>query len=525
MNKKFLLLSAAFAMVSATAGNAKVGGFYVGASGSGNLAQFKVYDASSHTENKVTHNIKVPNDGSYRARVSETRANEQGPVLVNYVLGPGQNGSAIMETKSILSSDENNIAEDTIYKVRPAAKIFVGYNYQIGSNFVVGVELSGGMTFGAYKYSGEIDIPALKNFGTDSSGTKVIEKTPIKGKAVHTDFEMKTKFDGDFSVRLGYLIPGTDGRLALFLRGGVGLINREIKAHQNSVDPYLSGGREAGHASVKSQMRAIHNKTAVKDKVSNNTCADLALNQNMVPLSELKYFLDLMNGFTGYLKGNEAAASLLAPNSEIVKAVANAATPKEAWNTICLPITQFIIGNSKTNKDLYYKDQIEAPSMNKSETKFTWHVGADAEYHFASGLFVRASYTFKYAKGFFAEASTALKGLSKEKAVKVINDSFDTSGGSYSQFGKYIINAVDSKGAPIVDAIVNDSTASGKLGLTTTDKIYELKKGLMDHVEQGLKDVIDRMPDISLGTLNSKLGLGKKSFYHEFSLGFGYKFF
>lgn len=534
MNKKFLLLSAAFAMVSATAVDAKVTGFYAGVSGTGNFAQFKVYDASRHEEGKAP--LTIP--GEEYARIDEPTINSGvNAQVINYKIETGDQSSVTMVAKSILEGDKNNIAEDTIYKVRPSAKIFVGYNYQIGSNFVVGVELAGGMAFGAHKYSGVVDIPELKNWGTSSNNLSVKEKDPVKDKTVRTDFEIKTKFDGDFSVRLGYLIPSTDGRLALFLRGGVGLINRELKVHQNSVDTYLLAAVDAAGADVKSGISQRHhartepaNSTIKKSNpASGVNFPNWEAALQIVPLSFLRYYTNLMKGFTGYLKGNDAAAKLAGDMNVIINKVQGCADAKAALDAVCLPITELILANAKTNKDLYYKDKIEAPSMNKSETKFTWHVGADAEYHFASGLFVRASYTFKYAKGFFAEASTALKGLNKADARAVIDESFESGNGKYSQFGKFIINATSKNDLFVASSLAQDAQSVqrilGRAQSNLNDDTLAIKREMIDVVKRELIERIERMPDLSLGTLNSKLGLGKKSFYHEFSLGFGYKFF
>lgn len=517
MNKKFLLLSAAFAMVSTTAVDAKVTGFYAGVSGTGNFAQFKVYDASSHTEGKQNFTVKAGEaDKTVIIRLFSTGAN--GKKISGYYHTAAQpNGlssadTAIITTRSILASDKNNIAEDTIYKVRPSGKVFVGYNYQIGSNFVVGVELSGGMTFGAYKYSGDIKVPDLIHFKTGSNNDSFFGNDKYPRSSIKTDFEMKTKFDGDVSLRLGYLIPGTDGRLALFLRGGVGLINRKLKVQLASIDPYVLAAGASAHADQKVQTQQIHN--AAGKGANNNdfvTVYSADGGAKMHALMNAKVALDLMCSYTGYVKNYGAAEIDFTgignrdtnnPNNPIVYA-----NNKELTYTL---LADQFIGNARTYDNLYYDNLFNPNSTSKSETKFTWHVGTDAEYHFSSGLFVRASYTFKYAKGFFAENSIPLKTYSKQKYEELVNKM--QKDGLFFGF--------------IADGKYKDGNATSGLAVfigNNNEAVAEAEAGMA----KVIKSKLDDMPTdgVSLGTLNSKLGLGDKSFYHEFSIGFGYKFF
>lgn len=506
-------------MVSATAGNAKVGGFYVGASGSGNLAQFKVYDESSHAEGKQNLVAKpgaVQELFIFREKSAGSKYN--GKMQGYYYLEPNVQGAAEITTRSVLAADKNNIAEDTIYKVRPAAKIFVGYNYQIGSNFVVGVELSGGMTFGAYKYSGDIKVPDLIHFKTGPNNDSFFDNDKYPRSSIKTDFEMKTKFDGDVSLRLGYLIPGTDGRLALFLRGGVGLINRKLKVQLASIDPYVLAAGASAHADNKVQMQKHHNACGPElDKLNatrgSGNEADWVMlkgenGAKMHALMNGKLILDLMCGYTGHVK-NYGGASI---DLTGVGTNPNAAATYDSVKSV-LPglLADQFLANGRTYDTLYYDNYYNPNSASKSETKFTWHVGTDAEYHFSSGLFVRASYTFKYAKGFFAENSIPLKTYSKEKCKEQIDHMESMLYGF------------------IVDGRYKQELSSG---VTNADLITLLGNGqYLGDVQKAtieqIKAKLDDMPEngLSLGTLNSKLGLGDKSFYHEFSLGFGYKFF
>lgn len=522
MNKKFLLLSAAFAMVSATAGNAKVGGFYVGASGTGNFAQFKVYDASRHEEGKQNFTTKAGEaDKTVIIKLFSTGAN--GKKISGYyhtgaavkdasgkITGVGRSiaDTATITTRSILAEDEKNVAEETIYKVRPAAKIFVGYNYQIGSNFVVGVELSGGMTFGAYKYSGDIKVPDLIHFKTGSNNDSFFGNDKYPRSSIKTDFEMKTKFDGDVSLRLGYLIPGTDGRLALFLRGGIGLINRELKVQLASIDPYVLAAGASAHADQKVQTQQIHN--AAGKGAGNNDFVTVYSGDGgakMHALMDAKVALDLMCGYTGYVKNYGAAEIDFTGIGTRPNNVLDYANNKELTYTL---LADQFIGNARTYDNLYYDNLFNPNSASKSETKFTWHVGTDAEYHFSSGLFVRASYTFKYAKGFFAENSIPLKTYSKQKYEELVNKM--QKDGLFFGFiadGKY----KDGGTTSVLTTFIgnnNEAVAEAEAGMAKV-----------------IKSKLATMPTdgVSLGTLNSKLGLGDKSFYHEFSLGFGYKFF
>lgn len=522
MNKKFLLLSAAFAMVSTTAVDAKVTGFYAGVSGTGNFAQFKVYDASSHTEGK--QNL-VAKPGTVQEllifRENSTKSGLNGKKMQGYYyLNPGVSGTADMITRSILAEDKKNVAEETIYKVRPAAKIFVGYNYQIGSNFVVGVELTGGMAFGAHKYSGDIKVPDLIHFKTGKNNDAFLNNDKYPRSSIKTDIELKTRFDGDLSVRLGYLVPGTDGRLALFLRGGIGLINRELKVQLASIDPYVLAAGASAHADNKVQMQTLHNECGqiLVDKKAAATNPAPASQEwvgiqgaegaKMHALMNGKLILDLMCGYTGHVKNYGGASIDLTGVGTNPNAAATYDTVK---NDLPRLLADQFLANGRTYDTLYYDNLFNPNSASKSETKFTWHVGTDAEYHFSSGLFVRASYTFKYAKGFFAGNSIPLKTYSKQKCQEQIG---------------YMENMLYGF---IVDGRYKQELSSG---VTNADLITLLGNGqYLGDVQKAtieqIKAKLDDMPEngLSLGTLNSKLGLGDKSFYHEFSIGFGFKFF
>lgn len=136
MSKRLIALGAAlFASVAPIHTNARVTGFYVGIQGGVDLAQFKVYDGTSHQGTSATW---ADTKGTIYGDHNET----------------GDGTSATVTIPSVTkASDDFEATPEYIYKVRPAGEIFIGYNYQVGSNFVVGVEVKGGLTFGSHKYS------------------------------------------------------------------------------------------------------------------------------------------------------------------------------------------------------------------------------------------------------------------------------------------------------------------------------------------------------------------------------------
>ena len=449
MNKKLLLLGAAFALTGINNADARISGFYVGLQGGMNMNHFKIFDGTSHKGTDVSHTFGAA-------------ASYGGINLNNYK-------QTIAMPDMVIENEDFEATSEYQYKVRPSGSVFVGYNYQIGSNFVVGLELSGGAVFGEHKFVGHGKTPNLKHFSVSATNT-LVEKTPFAESLEHS-FEVKTKFFGDASIRLGYVLPGTDGRLVLFARGGAGLTNREITSSLKDSQRFYSEGMFDGfYRSASTIVKA--------NMVGGATPAQQAEFASAMAMSDPCYFaykLESM-GLNGY--------------SKTYTATTNADLAVEL-------IQDVLLNGDSSDKLLAGLYAIDADlSAEETKTKWSWHAGADLEYHWANGAFVRASYTFKYLKGFFAEKSVDVSTPDKTKLIAAFKTQIDN-------------------GA--LDILVsNAKLQGGGANAITPANLY----AAVDSEFAGIPD-----GKLNIGKLNYKVGTGDKSYSHDFSVGIGYKFF
>ncbi|MDR3285623.1 MAG: hypothetical protein LBS83_02990 [Holosporales bacterium] len=451
MSKKILLLGCAFAALGTVRADAAISGFYVGIQGTGSLAQLKIYDGSSHSGTTVKHNFEV--NQKYAGEDLEA-------------------GEISVSVPSILTgSEEYTTTPEYQYKIKPSANIFIGYNYQIG-DVVMGVELSAGTTFGAHKIDGYFKTTELNHYkltdGDDVGGgvyrdRKVELRDDKTSDVLNGTFELKTRFSGDASVRLGYIIPGTDGRFALFLRGGVGLANQKLIYSQKGSDEFWTT------AVYDAFFRPAQAKASVASLQDSDRYRYFALSDGTYFSYKLTPGLEQKLTYPG---GDVPTAAM-----ELVDDVIEMGNSGD----------KLLPGISGLGGDI--------SNIEETKTRFTWHVGTDLEYHISGGAFVRVSYTFKYIKGFFAEKAYTVKTPTKEVFEKVFK-------------------AQVAEGA--FDELVRESSFTG-LGVgvkpTSTD-LAAACDGAFDGLVGGL----------DLGTVNVKVGTGKKSFAHEVSLGIGFRF-
>lgn len=475
MSKRLIALGAAlFASVAPIHTNARVTGFYVGIQGGVDLAQFKLYDGTSHQGTSATW--------------ADTKGTQYGD---NNETGDGTPATVTIPSVT-KASDDFEATPEYIYKVRPAGEIFIGYNYQVGSNFVVGVEVKGGLTFGSHKYSASTRLPDLTCYTRSDDGTTLVDSSDkqdlayFKGQYKPTQFELDTKFSGDLSLRLGCVVPGTDGRLAVFLRGGVGFVRQELTFKQASGDLYYE-------AIVNAALRGA--KMAVAGAETDGAFVSAALMHDLLYVTWPFTYID---------KRHDGAQNQAAIIAAIDGVIDN--TPGNDPRDIGAgEIARFLLKEGAT-AEYGLVDQargkIKDLEANETKSRFTCHVGGDLEYHFANGLFVRASYTFKYIKGFFAEKSQNVTSLTKAEAGAAVAAAVQN--GAIDRFLKNLWYGSDGR------QVVLDDQQMGVV------------KNLL---VQGIPGVYDDCPDsLSLGSLNTKVGTHEKSFSHQFTFGIGFKF-
>lgn len=501
MNKKILLLGAAFMGIASLPSEARIGGFYAGVQGGIDLAQFKIYDGTKCDPATVTGD---PTFGRIHVHTYDT-----GITTTTYIR-PNESATAAASVtgSAFCSGSDGNIGVDTTYKVRPAGAIFLGYNYQVTPNVVVGVELVGGMTFGTHTYEGPIKLQPLTHHTASVSSGTLSTTGPSTYPTAYSDmkFEMDTKFVGDASLRIGFVLPGTDGRFAVFARGGVGFQNREIKAHLGNLDPYVLAASAAFHAAAKQDEFNANKAARTAAGAGDNHCS---INAGDGTPEQKALKLGYVNKMISYLSLRAAAAGNVA--SKMPKNAYVVVTPEgenlastdivgqsEAALANQQRIALHMLDNMQGTDTLSSPGAMQMGNISKSETKFTWHVGGDLEYHFASGLFVRASYTFRYAKGFFVEGDTALKTRAKFNITKP-----DVA--AWLQ-GQMFTNADGTKTAPGVTLLAAQLS-------TAADAILAVANSACQSVQS-----------YTIANLKSRYGTGDKSYHHEFAVGIGFRF-
>lgn len=500
MSKRLLAASAAFLLAATT--NARVTGFYVGVQGGVDLKQLKIFDGSSHITGKTTH--KLPKGKSY------TYDAASGAQLFM----TEEHTETLTGTSSALSGSEDFEATPYAYLVRPSASLFIGYNYQIGPSFVVGLEMKAGLTFGAHKFDGYAKCGAVTQYGTEGSIADGAYKADETGTSKYriktesssedsyyadmnkfaTQAEVKNIFVGDLSLRLGYVVPGT--RFTVFARGGIGFARQEFTFKQTGAGAYYyEAAFQAIQADAKvAQKNAlIAARQAAGDKWDGKAAIkDVAEANKFVVLSNIRdgaYFvwalekcLDPSSGFVWDREKNADQAGL--PEEIAYFFLDTLATVSHGLNDVCKAEAKKI-----------------DPSLSEKKTVFTWHAGFDLEAGVTENLFVRASYTFRHYKKTSIEAqSSEMLGMTSNEMNKLM-----ASDAAKSVVHQLVTGAKDSAG----------------------DLLFGSKKDIdtkTNEVFAKLQDTFGSVPEkgTSAGHINHKIGY--KNYGHEFSLGLGYRF-
>lgn len=509
MNKKLSALNIGLAVSTvlclSDSVSARVTGFYVGVSVSANLGRFKIYNGSKHVPGTI--NVAVPAgavyDGTDNAAISSDAAT-----------------TATFTPKSVLAGNDDFAATQYINSVRPSANLFFGYNYQVASNFVVGGELSFGVVFGAHKYSGTALVPDLTEYSVDTANGAMTEKKTgyYAGKSFPSVFELRTKFTADAALRIGTVIPGTDGRLALYLKGMVGLARQELKFSQTGAGAfYYQGILDSAIKASKSELYKLGPVIAGSDAATKNRYVAMA------------YARDLFYN-TYKLKGIVAGDNVPIVTSPQLIALRNGAAGGAGLDAATVgPIAEAyaaaIVKWSETGSDLITSALtiFPDPSISTIKNRFRCGVGADVEYSFASGGFVRFSYMFVYTKGFFAESTSDVKSVTKQNLLDNIGKQFDDGVfNGYIDFSPVYVSDVPVYASLYVEAVGGVAVPAG----LTPAQADAARAAIAARVKTMLLNSFDSIPaaGVQMGKFDHKVGTGKKSFGHEFSVGVGWRF-
>lgn len=519
MSKKLVALSALCAMGAADIQSAKVTGFYVGIGAGFTVSRFKTHNKTGYTPGSDTVTVKNGEVAEYNA--AGYTVDYEGDDL-NLTLTSGKN---------IMADGDEDVIVKGLGNIRPTMKFFLGYNYQIGQNFMVGLELSGTMNFkhkeqtadfklnkvNQYKNSGGMDKETGKGGGAtlilEDQGTDPFYALNRTGKLTA---KWSPKFMGDISLRLGYVIPTADGHAVIALRGGFGFVRHELAVSTKGAGTYYG----EAIAQMYNALFKSEEKNAFEANVTKSGFTTLGYNKDN--LGD-KYDAQLAGRYVGYMKARNAWYFCFAPDSKLETALLNKTTSrtppdfsdfneqaKESDN-IYDTIFHSLYNLKTTSHGLCdpFRKKAEAldAEANAKKNTWTWHVGFDAEYYWSNGLFVRTGYLFRYLNGVTVERTANLTSGCKADVGKLFTD------GSYDGFYKNVVMTAG-----------HNANADPKEEATPmwTGKAID---GATDFVKTKVGEYVV-LPDKALNGGSLKFSHEVKNFcVHEVSFGIGFKFF
>lgn len=524
MSKKLLALSAICALGAASV-QAKVTGFYVGVSGGFTNSQFKLKDCTTHTGATNTYRVEKGAEDSYAWGYGFTYTGDN-PVDVTLTVVPTIIGS------------QADLETSTPWKgMQPTLAFNLGYNYAIGSNFMVGFELQFGKQFKSvdgeqlyrpktvnqYGTQGGFDYKeatgsdcALRYETTDEDSYYRDMRDDLSLKA-----EWKNRYFGDAFLRFGVVVPMSDGHFIAAVKGGIGFTRQELGLTSMGAGAYYhEAATQAGNAQSK-----VDYKNAAKDAYDAyikkvGTASDKWGSESIENESEhfARYIAArrIQNSFYySFLLEDGSKDQYVSEQTDQIDEVG---APSEEFKNAADDVMFGLLDYMKTRSHGLTDDakaNAKTCEMGDSvkKTRFTWSIGADLEYMWHSGLFVRASYLFKHINGMTVEKSCEMKGVTETQLRTIMKSK---AAGRFMH--DFILNATTSDKSK---SLINENPGADK---PTREQIIQEMIGYIQSDNDISKYWFAPENGASAGTLNYKFEQ-KKAYSHSVSFGLGYKFF
>ncbi|GHS91158.1 hypothetical protein AGMMS49949_01050 [Alphaproteobacteria bacterium] len=491
MNKKMLLLGSA--MLNTIAAAAPPSGFYVGLESGVKFARIKLKDKTVHRG--IETKVKTESNVWY------AHFKDMNYILAGSDLPPAvreANKTVNLKVRPVQDTEEEHETLST-YKIKPHLKLFMGFNYSLGS-LVLGGELRIGTTLGTYSHEGrgEMNVPKsyeIKNneICVDSSDTYYKELC-----GVQTTVKLGSPLTFDAVARIGWIIPGSGGRLLASVSGGVGFEKMKIEVTQDSKNVYIKSILQSALRDLNSKYNDLYQKIE-------NLSAGLFMSDDLHDPKDQKLLSDFLSVSHVYQAlQNAFEFDSLRDGSHIFY-------EEHADKNDFAAATLF--ANIRTGDDLSKEalDLMKNVAPPKSDKIcFSYNLGTQFEYYFESGMFVRLNYTFK---------DILTNRLKTEETYPVA--SLDRK--SLLARGTTIIK--DDKVRFRVETILENHTSAG-------DRVALFKKG--KETDQAMENIEKRwlgaeffggLPEkVALGQVEASFGVGKHTFVNEFGIGLGYKF-
>ncbi|MDR1598159.1 MAG: hypothetical protein LBR89_04495 [Holosporales bacterium] len=245
MNTKSLLLGTIVLVGAATDASARVTGFYVGAGASVSASRVKLIDQSSHAGTTLTVQAKVGCGYVGGVGVDILPENTNNPVAVP------------VQVRGVLSGEHTS---KPIYLPSVGVHVGAGYDIQVGRNFFIGIEARGDVTVAYAKNETSIQVPDLVEYHTNAT-THAVEvhstATTFKNQGAPCRISVNDIFTGTIVMKAGVIVPGSDGRMSVYILGGGGVSRAKLDVSVSGVgnrmmravlDSAIHGAKEKWYA-------------------------------------------------------------------------------------------------------------------------------------------------------------------------------------------------------------------------------------------------------------------------------------
>ncbi|MDR2464535.1 MAG: hypothetical protein LBD36_02945 [Holosporales bacterium] len=542
MNKKLsalkVCLTVSTVLCCNEATNARVSGFYVGVSGAASITRFKIYDGTKH----VTKNGSLTvNTGTYYDLPNGVLAQTSAPVKVE------------IESKSVLAGNDDFAITPHVFSVRPAVSVFVGFGRQVAGNLILGGEFNLGLVLGSHKFNGGALAPDLTEYTTEDGTHNVIVKKSdyYKSKNFQTNFELKTKFDVGAALRIGTIIPGTDGRFAAYLKFMVGLARQEIKVGQvGTGEFYYKAITDSLIKSAKSHfLKATDAYTAAAAAVANAAAAAAAPGGPAVPAAVVQAQTAAIDQYIAFAiardvfyntyarKGVDAGNNAPTVSQALLQNVRNSGGTLAAADLTNLtaayaaPIAAFMTTGAELVEGA--KSNIQDPSLSLCKNVLRLGFGIEGEWQFASGMFFRFGAMLSRATGFFASDQVTVKSATRKAITDDVGKAADA--GTFASFitgTPVYIPELQQYTSCFAGDVVQPAVAGGApaalVGLANLTPAHTA--AVIQQINSSIKAVLisgfSSLPEngIDVGSLERRIGTGKSTWDLSVTVGVGFRF-
>jgi hypothetical protein len=362
--------------------------------------------------------------------------------------GQDLTGTVEVKVPAVLQVTENPVSDQ--YRHIPACigGVVFGARVPVGPMLLEG-SVSIGTQFGSSKWKENALSPFIRSFHSNLSSYDVnnlvaIEKDPYQ-ELFNYEVSTRQQFTGEVSLAVGCNVPGTDGRFAVFLEGGVGFLRLRQNVTVGGSDMAYSVG---AYDAFMRPTAVVQN--AYADKASGSP--EQKLRARNMAISDMLYF--------GY-------------NIKSIPGVDWVQYDNSNPGSFAGDLFYHIIDNGDTSDKLIIPTALGGdPELTATKTLLTGHAGLRLEFRCRGGGFIAVYGGLKWHKGLgYIEHRASIKTPTAGTFIPCWTAEL---GKVWNQF---ITNAVDGLNA----AKISDSSKGTKYdALITAVKAPDLQQKVVD---------------------------------------------